>query len=58
MASTLTPDEQERIKAAAWHYADQTHLADSTVPVGKTQFPNSALTGTTNLKLQVIAGET
>jgi hypothetical protein len=26
--------------------------------LGKTQFPTTTLTGTTNLKLQVVAGET
>jgi hypothetical protein len=34
MASTLTPDERECIKAAARRYADQLPLADPTVPVG------------------------
>jgi hypothetical protein len=40
MASTLTPDERECIKAAAWHYADQTHLADPIVPVVEDTIPH------------------
>jgi hypothetical protein len=40
MASTLTPDERECIKAAARHYADQTHWADPTVPVGEDAIPD------------------
>jgi hypothetical protein len=40
MASTLTPDEWELIKAAAQRYANQTHLADPTVLVGEDAIPN------------------
>jgi hypothetical protein len=40
MASTLTPDERESIKATARCDADQTHLADPTVPVGEDWDPN------------------
>jgi hypothetical protein len=40
MASTLTPDERECIKTTAWCYADQTHLADPTVPVGEDAIPD------------------
>ena len=34
-ASTLAPEEQSRIHAAARQYTDQTHLVDNTVPVGE-----------------------
>jgi hypothetical protein len=40
MASTLTPEEWEHIRAAARSYADETHLADPTVPVGEDAIPN------------------
>jgi hypothetical protein len=40
MASILTPDKRERIKAAARHYANQTHLADPIVPVGEDAIPD------------------
>jgi hypothetical protein len=39
MASTLTPEEREHIKVAARRYADETHLADPTVPVGEDTIP-------------------
>ena len=34
-ASTLTPEERNRIQVAARQHADQTLLVDSTVPVGE-----------------------
>ena len=34
-ASTLTPEEQSRIQAAARQYIDQTHLVDSIAPIGE-----------------------
>jgi hypothetical protein len=58
MASTPTPDEWEHIKAAAWSYADQTHILIPQSQLGKMQFQTATLTGTTNPKLQVVAGET
>jgi hypothetical protein len=43
MASTLTPKERECIKVASRCYADETHLADPTVPVGEDTIPDHDL---------------
>ena len=40
-ASTLTPEEQNRIQVAARQYADQTHLLDNTIPVGEVAVPGT-----------------
>ena len=39
LTSTLTPEERERIQAAAREHADQTHMTDPTMPVGADAVP-------------------
>ena len=41
MTSTLSPEEQERILAAARQHADQVHLTDHAMPVGTEVVPSA-----------------